>query len=110
MEKYKTNKLQLESKIIEKTKIAFPTIENQIILQLSGTPKTWERFTHRPEGMVGGFPQTTRDSLFYTLSHRSPLKNAWMCGDSIFPGAGTIGASISGYHVFRSITNYNIQL
>ncbi|MFV8827030.1 FAD-dependent oxidoreductase [Alkalihalobacterium sp. APHAB7] len=110
MEKYKTNKLQLESKIIEKTKIAFPTIENQIILQLSGTPKTWERFTHRPEGMVGGFPQTTRDSLFYSLSHRSPLKNAWMCGDSIFPGAGTIGASISGYHVFRSITNYNIQL
>ncbi|MEB1809967.1 MAG: NAD(P)/FAD-dependent oxidoreductase [Bacillaceae bacterium] len=110
MENYKTNKLQLEHKIIKKIKYTFPTIENQIILQLSGSPKTWERFTHRPEGMVGGFPQTTRNSLFYSLSHRSPLKNAWMCGDSIFPGAGTIGASVSGYHVFRSITNYKIQI
>ncbi|WP_216830895.1 FAD-dependent oxidoreductase [Alkalihalobacterium elongatum] len=110
MENYKENKLQLEQKIFNRTQIAIPTIEDQIIYKLSGSPKTWERFTHRPRGMVGGFPQTRHNSLFYSLSHRTPLKNAWLCGDSIFPGAGTIGASVSGYHVFRSITNYNIQI
>lgn len=87
-----------------------PRLDEGIIHCMTGTPHTWERFTNRPKGMVGGFPQTKEHSLFNSVSHRTPLKNLWLCGDTIFPGAGTIGVSVSGYHVFQSITKRKYKI
>ncbi|PPA71063.1 FAD-dependent oxidoreductase [Jeotgalibacillus proteolyticus] len=101
---YDENKKRYTEKILRVIRIYYPSIDNAIIELYPGAPKAWERFTLRPSGMVGGFPQTRTHSLFLSLSHRTPLKNFWLCGDSIFPGGGTIGVSVSGYHCFRSIT------
>jgi len=51
---------------------AIPGIRQAIELCLPGTPVTFEFYTRRPLGMVGGFPQT---SLWSARGSRTGLKN-----------------------------------
>lgn len=105
---YDEAKQQMIEKMMTGVKKVFPHIEEGLIHLIPGSPRAWERFTHRDRGEVGGFPQTNELSLFRSLSHRTPLQGLWLCGDHVFPGAGTVGASVSGYHVFRSISGVHL--
>ncbi|MCA1058507.1 NAD(P)/FAD-dependent oxidoreductase [Rossellomorea aquimaris] len=109
-EKYDSYKSLLLQKMLTAIESAIPSIREGIVEIFPGAPKAWERFTGRPGGIVGGFPQTKEHAMFNSLSHRTPLRNIWVCGDSVFPGAGTIGVSVSGYHVFHSITGKKLSL
>ncbi|RSK27301.1 FAD-binding protein [Bacillus sp. HMF5848] len=101
---YEQKKQKLENMMIHSLSTIFSDLDSSSPEKLiSGGPRAWERFTQRPHGAVGGFPQTKDNSLFNSLSHRTSLKGLWLCGDNVFPGAGTIGVSISGYHCYKSI-------
>jgi len=102
-QQYDTYKKQLSQVMLEGVKLIFPKLEEGLVYLIEGAPRAWERFTGRHNGMVGGFPQTYQNTLFNSLSHRTGINNLWVCGDSVFPGAGTISVSISGYHVAQSI-------
>ena len=52
---------------------------------------TFQFFTRRPLGLVGGYPQT---SLFHVNSPATQLPNLWQVGDSIFPGQSTAGVTL----------------
>lgn len=101
---YDLNKTLFTEKMLQTIRYYYPSIDDAIVDVYPGAPKAWERYPHRPGGVVGGFAQTRTHSLFLSLSHRTSLKNFWLCGDSVFPGGGTIGVSVSGYHCFHSIT------
>ncbi|MBA3531731.1 MAG: FAD-dependent oxidoreductase [Ardenticatenales bacterium] len=77
-----------------------PALRSHIRLQLPATPVTFERFTHRHRGYVGGFPQ---HSLFATLHPRLPVGGLWMVGDSIFPGQSTAGVTLGALRVAQAI-------
>ncbi len=66
---------------------------------LPGTPITFQRFTRRIAGWVGGFPQT---NLFRC---KAPAlgNNTWMVGDSIFPGQSTAAVALGGLRVAKEI-------
>ena len=68
---------------------------------MTGTPITFQRFTKRSHGWVGGYPQT---NLFRA---RSPYlaPGLWMVGDSIFPGQSLAAVSMGGMRVGREISN-----
>jgi phytoene dehydrogenase-like protein len=70
---------------------ALPDLGHAVRFSLPGTPAAFERFTRRPLGMVGGFPQT---SLFAARGVRTGLANAWLVGDSVFPGQSTAGVTL----------------
>ncbi|MHA7139253.1 FAD-dependent oxidoreductase [Rossellomorea arthrocnemi] len=106
--KYDSYKETLQMKMIDAIETVIPSIRDSLVDLYPGAPKAWERFTSRPSGIVGGFPQTNDHALFNSLSHHTDLENVWVCGDSVFPGAGTIGVSVSGYHVFHSITGRSL--
>ena len=61
---------------------------------------SFQRFTRRPEGMVGGFPQT---SVFRARGPRTGLPNVLFVGDSVFPGQSTAGVTLSGLRVARQL-------
>ncbi len=67
------------------------------------TPKSFERWTRRPDGIVGGLGQHPSQFGPFGLSSRTPLKGLWLCGDSIYPGEGTAGVSQSAMMVVRQL-------
>ncbi|WP_203364364.1 FAD-dependent oxidoreductase [Bacillus sp. REN10] len=102
-EKYDHYRATLAEKMLTAVEVVVPSFREAIESIEYGAPKAWENYTKRPNGYVGGFPQTVAHALFRSISHRSGLNNLYLCGDHIFPGGGTIGAATSGIHVARSI-------
>lgn len=86
-------------RILHATEQAFPGFREAAALTLPGTPITFNRFTRRVLGWVGGFPQTS------LLNARGPRINSqlWMVGDSIFPGQSTAAVALGGMRVAESI-------
>ena len=90
-------------RLIEAVRIGFPGWSGHMNLMLPGGPGAWVKYTKRPNGAVGGYAQTPRQSLFHAASYRTNLPDFFVCGDTVFPGAGTIGAMTSGLHVARAL-------
>ncbi len=68
-----------------------------------GTPFTFERYTLRYRGLVGGTPQARQSANLLAHSHRLGLRNVRLCGDTIFPGQSTVGVSLSAINAVRSL-------
>ncbi len=67
------------------------------------TPLGFERWTNRPNGIVGGLGQNPDIFGLFGLPSRTPFGGLWLCGDSIYPGEGTAGVSQSALMVSRQI-------
>ncbi|HEY9075049.1 MAG TPA: NAD(P)/FAD-dependent oxidoreductase [Anaerolineaceae bacterium] len=85
--------------ILERIERVLPGIQNGLELVLPGTPVTFQRYTGRAGGWVGGYPQT---SLF----RMRPPKlepGLWMVGDSIFPGQSMPAVALGGLRVAHQV-------
>ena len=67
------------------------------------TPLGFQKWTNRPNGIVGGLGQNPDLFGLFGLSSRTPFEGLWLCGDSIYPGEGTAGVSQSALMVSRQI-------
>ena len=92
---YEARKKELAAKILAAAEVALPGLRNAARLVMAGTPVTFQRFTRRQWGWVGGFPQT---GLLRTLGPRL-APNLWLVGDSIFPGQSTAAVALGGLRV-----------
>ncbi|AFS70152.1 phytoene desaturase family protein [Exiguobacterium antarcticum] len=81
----------------------FPGFQEHAIARYPGGPGAWVRYTSRPNGGVGGYPQLPSTSLFRAASFRTGIPGLYIIGDTVFPGAGTIGATTSAIHVARAL-------
>ena len=92
---YEARKNELAAKMLAAAETALPGLRSAARLVMPGTPVTFQRFTRRKWGWVGGFPQT---GLLRTLGpHLAP--NLWLVGDSIFPGQSTAAVALGGLRV-----------
>ena len=71
------------------------------------TPLGFQRWTNRPNGIVGGLGQNPKIFGLLGIASRTPMKGLWLCGDSIYPGEGTAGVSQSALMVSRQIASAN---
>ncbi len=92
---YEALKTELAAKMLAAAEVALPGLREAARLVMSGTPVTFQRFTRRKWGWVGGFPQT---GLLHTLGPRL-APNLWLVGDSIFPGQSTAAVALGGLRV-----------
>tara|TARA_B100000965_G_scaffold119296_1_gene98375 strand:+ start:1076 stop:2593 length:1518 start_codon:yes stop_codon:yes gene_type:complete len=81
----------------------FNLLETSWTHQELSTPRSFERWTGRPGGIVGGLGQHPSQFGPFGLPSRTPLKGLWLCGDSIYPGEGTAGVSQSAMMVVRQL-------
>jgi phytoene dehydrogenase-like protein len=65
-----------------------PDVAGTIRSVTAASPVTWERWTGRSHGHVGGYAQT---SLFDVRSPSTAYDNLFLVGDSIFPGQSLPG-------------------
>jgi C-3',4' desaturase CrtD len=96
---YEARKRMYTQQLLEAAETALPGFREAAELVLPGTPVTFQRFTRRRSGWVGGFPQT---SLFRAWGPRLGPE-LWMVGDSIFPGQSTAAVALGGLRVANAI-------
>ncbi|HYP03654.1 MAG TPA: C-3',4' desaturase CrtD, partial [Cyanobium sp.] len=67
------------------------------------TPRGFAGWTGRPWGYVGGLGQHPSRFGPFGLASRTPLRGLWLGGDSIHPGEGTAGVSLSALMLCRQL-------
>ena len=67
------------------------------------TPRAFAHWCGRPFGYVGGLGQHPSRFGPFGLASRTPLPGVWLCGDSIYPGEGTAGVSLSALMASRQL-------
>ncbi|MDX1994135.1 MAG: NAD(P)/FAD-dependent oxidoreductase [bacterium] len=97
---YYARKDEYTEKMLTAMERVFPHLRDHITLLLPGTPVTYQFYTDRHLGQVGGFPST---SLFKMRGPRTGLPNLRLVGDSIFPGQSTAGVSIGALRVAEDV-------
>ncbi len=92
---YEEAKRRFADDILAAAETVIPGLRDAADLVLPGTPVTFQRFTRRRWGWVGGFPQVS------LLRARGPRvrPGVWMVGDSIFPGQSTAAVALGGLRV-----------
>lgn len=99
---YEQAKARLTERLLDQMERLLPDLRSGIEVLASGTPRTFERYTRRAGGTVGGFPQTVGHANFAAPSHRTDVAGLFLAGDTVFPGQGTLGVTLSGFNAARS--------
>ena len=97
---YEARVVQYSEQMLNLAERALPGLRQRIRLQLPGTPVTFKFYTCRHRGGVGGFPFT---SIFRARGPHTGFLNAWLVGDSIFPGQSTAGVTMGALRVAAQI-------
>lgn len=84
-----------EAVIRELERCDFLKREN-IIYQHASTPKSWAKWTGRKWGFVGGYPQYMSVKPWQMLDARLDHHKAYLVGDTVYPGQGIPGVTLSG--------------
>ncbi len=94
-EEYLKRKNEVAQFILDHFTKHFELSPNEISHLLTGTSKTFKRYTSRDHGLVGGIPHSLRRNLINVITSPSPYKDFYMIGDTQFPGQG-IAAVVLG--------------
>jgi len=98
---YEARKAEYVERVLDAAEVALPGLRRAARLVLPGTPVTFQRFTGRSLGWVGGFPQT---SLSRAWGPRLGT-NLWLVGDSIFPGQSVLATALGGSRVADAVAS-----
>jgi C-3',4' desaturase CrtD len=90
------HKAQLEERIVSILEEKGILRRADILYQHSSGQKSWEKWTGRAYGFVGGYPQYKAIKPWQMKDARLDRKSAYICGDSTYPGQGIPGACLSG--------------
>ncbi len=100
---YAARKAEYADKLLTQVERSIPGFRARIVLEMPGSPITYQFYTGRHLGMVGGFPQT---SLFKVRGPRTGIANLRLVGDSVFPGQSTAGVTLGGLRVAADVQRH----
>ena len=86
---YKRRKSHFAEVILHDFKQRFGITDTKFVT--AGTPKTFERYTGRQSGYVGGLPFLYGMNPFSIPGHITNLQDVYRVGDTTFPGQGLVG-------------------
>jgi C-3',4' desaturase CrtD len=99
-EAYEARKQEYAAKMLAQIDRIIPNFSSAVTLMMPGSPVTFEFYTSRYLGQVGGFAQK---SLFAARSPRTGIANLRLVGDSIFPGQSTAGVTLGAIRVAKDV-------
>jgi phytoene dehydrogenase-like protein len=70
---------------------------------LPGSPRTFQRFTRRSGGYVGGVPRRAGLHHYGQLQPVQAAERLWLVGDSVFPGQSILAAALGGVRVAEAV-------
>lgn len=96
--RYEQRKSYYSERLLSAAERVIPGLHEASLIK-PGTPVTFQRFTRRAWGWVGGFPQT---NLWQNWGPRLDA-NLWMVGDTIFPGQSMPAVALGGLRVAHAV-------
>lgn len=99
-EAYAERKAAYLERLLHAAGQALPGFRACLTFQTAGTPISFQRFTRRPQGMVGGFAQK---SILQAQGPQTGIPNLLLVGDSIFPGQSTAGVTLGAFRVVQEV-------
>jgi phytoene dehydrogenase-like protein len=81
-----------------------PELAGAVVHRMTASPRTFARFTRRPEGYVGGVPRLAGLHNYAGIFAGPALPGLYLVGDSTFPGQSTLAVAIGGARVAERIT------
>ena len=100
---YQAMKESYTHEAISRLKAYFDLRPDYLVHVEAATPKSFETFTGRERGIVGGIGQRVPTFGPFGFATRTPIENLWLVGDSTHPGEGTAGVSYSAMTAVRQI-------
>lgn len=73
-----------------------PALCQDRLATFPASPRTWERFTRRPGGFVGGVPRSAGLHNYQGMIPGPVLPGLYLVGDSVFPGQSTLATALGG--------------
>ncbi|MDZ7719238.1 MAG: NAD(P)/FAD-dependent oxidoreductase [Balneolaceae bacterium] len=106
---YDARKKHVQDRVVDILKEKLPGFSKaDVKLVFSASPVTWQKWVHRKKGRVGGIPQSMLRSLTDWTPAQTPFDGLFLCGDTVFPGQGIPGVTLSGINVYlRIIKTFN---
>ncbi len=103
-EEYEDKKQRATEYCLEVIYKHLPELRNVKKLHVfAGTPRTFERFTGRYRGSVGGIPVIRENFPFSYPSPLTPVEGVYLVGDTVFPGQGWPGVSMGVINLLKFI-------
>jgi phytoene dehydrogenase-like protein len=72
---------------------------------MTASPRTYQRFTQREGGAVGGVPRRAGFANYRNLGPMQVMDGLWLVGDSVFPGQSTLATAVGGVRTAASIAS-----
>lgn len=98
-DEYEARKVEVAWQLLTHARRVYPSLgEKAVILEL-GTPRSYERYTRRYRGAVGGVRLTLRNSNQAAVPYDVGVPGFWQAGDTTWPGLGTVACVLASGHV-----------
>jgi phytoene dehydrogenase-like protein len=102
-EAYLVRKREAGERLLGLARRVYPGLGNAPVVHEVATPRTYERFTRRPSGAVGGVRLTPKNSNQHAIPHDIGLPGFWLCGDTTWPGLGTVACVLGSRIVAEAV-------
>jgi C-3',4' desaturase CrtD len=109
-DEYQVRKREAGDWLIALSRRIYPDLGRGALVCEVATPRTYERFTHRPRGAVGGVRQTLANSNQHAIPHDLGLGGYWLAGDTTWPGLGTVAGCLASRLVSEQVVTLNQRL
>ncbi len=100
---YQVRKAQMADRLLHFARRVYPRLGEHARVQEMGTPRSYERFTLRPRGAVGGARLTLRNSNQHAIPYDIGPPGLWLVGDTTWPGLGTVACVLASQHVAAGV-------
>jgi len=100
---YLARKREVGERLISLARRVYPDLGRNAIVYEVATPRTYERFTQRPRGAVGGVRQTLSNANQHAIPHDLGIPGYWVVGDTTWPGLGTVAGCLGSRLVAEGV-------
>jgi C-3',4' desaturase CrtD len=102
-EEYQQRKADAGARLIQFARRVYPDLGRHALVAEVATPRTYERFTRRPRGAVGGVRLTLGNSNQNALPYDLGIPGFWQAGDTTWPGLGTVACVLGSRFVAEGV-------
>lgn len=94
---------QIQARMLEVLSLRAAEWAENIVYSMTASPRTFERFTGRSGGAVGGIPRRAGLGHYLSAWPRPVLPGLYLVGDSVFPGQSTLATALGGARVAEAV-------